>query len=263
MCVRNGRAVGAAVHRLQHRRLDLEISAGGRARSRSAAITVAALAHRAARLVADDEVDVAPADPQLLAHRLVRHRQRAQRLGGQLPGVGEHRQFAAARRARPRRSTQNVVAEVDVGLPGRQGLLAHPVAGEHDLQLGVALAQGGEAELAGVAEEDDPAGDADRLAGHRVRREVGVRGPDLGERRASGRPSPGRGRRRCPAAGPAWPGGPAAAPAVRRRRRGAAGPSVTDAEPTGAATRAPGAVPACGVRRPAAARARSGPARAR
>ena len=63
---------------------------------------------------------------------------------------------------------EHVVAEVDVGLPGGQRLRADPVQRDHGLQLGAgraALTQGGEAELAGVAHEDDPAGDADLVAG--------------------------------------------------------------------------------------------------
>ncbi len=207
----------SAVHRLQHRRLDLEESTGVQpgAQGRHHG---GPLADGAAGLVAHDQVHIAAADPQFLAHRLVRHRQRAQRLGGQLPGVGEDRELAAARRP-DLAGDQDVVAEVDVGLPGRQGLLADPVAGEHHLQLGVALAQGGEAELAGVAEEDDPAGDADLLAGHGVRLQVGVGGADGGQR---GGPLD-RHRvgvdARSPAAGRAWRGGPAAARGVRRRRR--------------------------------------------
>jgi hypothetical protein len=58
----------------------------------------------------------------------------------------------------------------------------HAVAGQHHLQLGVALAQRREAQLAGVAAEDHPAGHADALAGHGVRLEVGIRGPDGGQR---------------------------------------------------------------------------------
>ena len=181
MCVRNGRAaappctvcsIGVSTSRKPR-----AVQAGAQRRHHGRP-----LAHRAPGLVAHDQVDVATADPQFLAHRLVRHRQRPQRLGGQLPGVGEDRELAAARRP-DLAGDEHVVAEVDVGLPGRQGLLADPVAGEHHLQLGVALAQRGEAQLAGVAEEDDPAGDADRLAGHRVRLEVGMRGADGGQRR--------------------------------------------------------------------------------
>ena len=53
-------------------------------------------ARHVARLRADDEVDVALADPRLLGlSALVLVRQRPQRLGGERPRVGQHRQLAA------------------------------------------------------------------------------------------------------------------------------------------------------------------------
>jgi hypothetical protein len=59
-----------------------------------------------------------------------------------------------------------VVAEVDVGLPCRQRLLAHLGEAEHDLQPGAdALLEGGEGELAGGAHEDHAAGDPDDVLG--------------------------------------------------------------------------------------------------
>ena len=66
-----------------------------------------------------------------------------------------------------------------------QRLLAHLGQRQHHLQLGaVALAQPDEAQLAGVAEEDHPAGDRDLLAGAGVGLELRgvVRLADLGER---------------------------------------------------------------------------------
>src|SRR6185312_16400748 len=62
-----------------------------------------------------------------------------------------------------------------------------PVQGEHGLQLGaVAIPQGGEAELAGVAYEDHPAGDRHLVAGGGVGGQVRVLRADLGERRGAG-----------------------------------------------------------------------------
>ena len=59
-----------------------------------------------------------------------------------------------------------MVAEVDVGLPRGQRLLAHLREAEHHLQSGPdALLEGGEGELAGVADEDHAAGDADDVLG--------------------------------------------------------------------------------------------------
>ena len=77
---------------------------------------------------------------------------------------------------------EDQVAEVDVGLPVGQRVRADPVEGQHQLQLDAVLAQRGEAELAGVADEDDPAGDADLLAGLGAGLEFRVLGADLGQR---------------------------------------------------------------------------------
>ena len=74
------------------------------------------------------------------------------------------------------------VAEVDVGLPSGQRLLAHPVEADHRLQLGaVAVLQGGETQFALVAQEDDASGDAGHIAGLGAGFEVGVGGADLRE----------------------------------------------------------------------------------
>ena len=78
-----------------------------------------------------------------------------------------------------------MVADVDDVLELGQPLLADAVDREHRLQLGaVTLAEADEAELAGVAQVDDAAGDRDGLAGLHVRAErLGVvRVDDLLER---------------------------------------------------------------------------------
>ena len=104
------------------------------------------------------------------------------------------------------------------GLPAGQLVVADQGEAQHRLQLGaVALAQRGEAELAGVAQEDHPAGDAHLVAGGGVRRQVGVRGADLAQAVGArdGRPGRARGLRR--ACRPAWPGAPASARGGPRR----------------------------------------------
>ena len=114
-----------------------------------------------AGLLAHDEVGVALAHPRLLGELLVQDRQRAQGLARHLPAGGHDRQLAAARGDDPALD-EDVVAEVDVGLPRGQRVLAHLGEAEHDLQAGAdALLQGGEGELAGVPDEDDAAGDPD------------------------------------------------------------------------------------------------------
>ncbi len=73
-----------------------------------------------------------------------------------------------------------------------EGVLPHLGQADHRLQLGaVAFLQGGEAELAGVAGEHHPAGDADDVAGLGVGGQVGVGGADLGEACGCARTSTG------------------------------------------------------------------------
>ena len=155
---------GAAVHQLDDGRLDLDV-----------ALVLEGLpdgaqrgglgAHHVAGLLAHDEVGVALAHPALLGQLLVQHRQRAQRLGRHPPAARHHRQLTAARADHPALD-EDVVAEVDVGLPRGEGLLAHLGEAEHHLQPGPdALLERGEGELAGVADEDHAAGDADDVLG--------------------------------------------------------------------------------------------------
>ncbi len=129
-----------------------------------------------------DQVHVALPHPGFLVHLLVRHRQRAQRLGGHQPGVTQHRQLPAPRTDHLA-VHEHDVTEVDVGLPGLECLLAHAGEADHHLQLGaVAVLQRGETQLARVAGEHDPAGDAHVDTGLGVRCQLGIRGADLGQR---------------------------------------------------------------------------------
>ena len=64
-----------------------------------------------------------------------------------------------------------MISEVNVGLPRSQGLIAHLSLGKHDLQpltigrFSKPVLQTGEAELAGVANEDDAPADSDLIGG--------------------------------------------------------------------------------------------------
>ena len=174
---------GAAVHRLQDWRLDLEIPTLIKRRAqRSQHLTTRS--DHLSRFRAHDQVDISLADPILVGQRLVRHRQRAQCLGRDAPIVGEHRQFSALGRDHLTLD-EHQVAEVDVGLPGGERVGADPVEGEHGLQLGVPFTQAREAQLAGVPDEDDPPGDTDLHPGGGVGREIGVRCAHVGERRGT------------------------------------------------------------------------------
>ena len=126
--------------------------------------------HHLPRLLADRQVGVALPDPGLLGELGVEVRQRPQRLGRQLPAAAQHGQLAAARGddAAP---DEDEVAQVDVGLPRRERLLADLGEREHHLQPGAGvggrqpLLQRREAELAGVPQEHDPPGHADDVVG--------------------------------------------------------------------------------------------------
>jgi hypothetical protein len=92
-------------------------------------------------------------------------RERAQRLGGHLPAGRLHGQLAAATRHDLALDGQQV-ADVDELLEPGQALLTEIRQRQHHLQLGpVPLTEPDEAELAGVAQEDHPAGHRDLLTG--------------------------------------------------------------------------------------------------
>jgi hypothetical protein len=105
------------VHRLQHRRLDLEVVARAQ-RLAQGRHDVAAHPQHPPRLVVDDQVDVPLPDPRLLGQRRrgVRRRQRVQALGGQPPGRGQHRQLARTG-GDHLAGDADLVAEVDELLP--------------------------------------------------------------------------------------------------------------------------------------------------
>ena len=171
----------AAVQRLQHRRLDLEEAAALECVTQRTDDSDA-LAGVVPSLGANDQIRVALTHPGLFAHFLVSDRQGAQRLGRDLPRVGHHAELAATG-ADDLTVNEDEVAEVDVGLPGGQCLFADAGEADHGLQLGtVAFLQSREAQLAGVAHEDDAADDTDQHTSRRVRLEFRVLRADLRER---------------------------------------------------------------------------------
>jgi hypothetical protein len=104
----------------------------------------------------------------------VQVRQGQERLGGDLPLGDHHREFAAAARD-DLTGDEDMVAEVDEFFPEGEGVLAHRGKRDHGLDAAaVARLQRGEAELAGVAEVHDAAGDADHVARDIVCHELGV-----------------------------------------------------------------------------------------
>ena len=155
---------GTPVHRLQHRRLQLdEVPLVERLPQR---------AHdggpQADHLPCGrprNQVHMPTAHPVLLGGVLVQRGQRPQRLGRERPGVHEHGQLPASGGDHPTAGEQ-VVAQVDVGLEVRHRLLADLPLGDHVLQLVPgAVLHGDEAQLAGVAQVHHPAGDPDLVLG--------------------------------------------------------------------------------------------------
>ena len=182
---------GPAMNQLQGRGLDLDIpSTAHRLANRTQHL--GAGQHHFARFGADDEVDVPLPNPHLFRQRFVRDRQWPQCLRRDAVRIGEHGKLAAAR-GYDLSVHEYDVAEIDVGFPPGQRGLAHPVERQHHLQFDAVLAQGGETQLAGAADEYDPPGDTHLLAGRRVGSEVGMRGSHLGQR---GRPRDTDGKRR-------------------------------------------------------------------
>ncbi len=83
---------------------------------------------------------------------------------------------------------EDEVTKIDVGLPGRERLLADLGEGDHHLQpyagmiCSQALLQGGEAQLAGVADEHHAAGHSDDVVGLLAQRQVAPLLPYRGQR---------------------------------------------------------------------------------
>jgi len=112
-----------------------------------------------------------------------------------------------------------MVAEVDLGLPAGQLIGSDAGQAEHCLQLStVAGAQCREAQLAGVAQKDDPAGHADQITGGGVRRQILMRLPHLAQRVGARAAPPGRARGPRRPLRRAWPGGPGSARGGPSRR---------------------------------------------
>ena len=100
----------------------------------------------------------------------------AKGLGGHAPIIGQHAQLAALR-GDDLAGDKDVVAKVDEFFPLFEALFADLVEAQHGLKtLAVAGLQRGKAKLAGVAQEDDSAGQRDSVTGRYVDIQVWVGG---------------------------------------------------------------------------------------
>ena len=178
--------VGPAVDQLQHRGLDLDVTLAVQGLPDAAGDRRPG-PHHVPRRLAYGQVGVALPHPGLVGQLGVQVGHRPQRLGGDRPLRGQHRQFAALGGDHPA-ADEDEVPEVDVGLPVGQAGLAHLGQGQHHLQPdpGVlqaqTLLQGGEAQLAGVADEHHPAGHPDHVLRLLRDRQAAPAPPDLAQR---------------------------------------------------------------------------------
>jgi len=176
-----------AVEVLEHRGLELEVAPLVEVRAQRLHDGGARADHRP-RGRAHDQVEVPLAHPPLVreGHQLpglvlVGLRQGAQGLRGEPPLRGEHGELAAAGGDHPAPDEQ-VVPEIHVGLERREGFRPHLPGGDHHLE-GVALPvlEGREAQLAGVPQVHDAAGERDDVVGLLPGHQVAVRRPHLGD----------------------------------------------------------------------------------
>jgi hypothetical protein len=141
---------GTAVLRLEHRRLDLGESTPVETVAQCADHTGAG-AYRFTGLRAQDQIDIPLPNPGFLVQVLVGDREGPQRLGRDSPLVGENGQLPPAG-GDYLAADENVITDVDGGLPVGKRVLADLVQAQHRLQFGsVALLQSRETELARIA----------------------------------------------------------------------------------------------------------------
>ena len=175
-----------AVHQLKNRRFDLEVALAVQ-RLPDGTDDRGPGAHHVAGLRTGDQVGVALPHPGLFTQILVQGGQRTERLRRHAPLGRQYRQLTALAADHPTLH-EHEVAQVDVGLPVGQPLLAHLGEREHHLQPGTGILagepvlQGGETQLAGVANEHHPAADADHVLGLLTGGEVPPLGVHLGGR---------------------------------------------------------------------------------
>ena len=164
-----GPGCGAAVDELQLRGLHLDVTLPIQGVADGVG-DGGAFAHHGARILPGDQIDVAAAYPALLGQLLVQHGERAQRLRRHPPPFRHHRQFTAFRRD-DTALHPDVIAQIDVRLPGCQGLRSDLRQGQHHLEAftvvakGETVLKGREGQLAGVADEHDAPPDLHHIVG--------------------------------------------------------------------------------------------------
>ncbi len=173
--------VRAAGDRLQDRSLELDEAAllehrADRAQDRGAR------QHRSSRRLVGDQVEVPAA---LLQIRVLQPvpllGEGPQRLREHPPALGEQAELAAPRRAHRALHTDDV-AEVQLA-EQHERVRVEPAAVEHHLELGVAVTDRREHQLAQIALQHDTAGEDGARLRHGVGPQIGVRRAEIGDRR--------------------------------------------------------------------------------
>ena len=160
---------GAAVDELQLRGLHLHVTLPVQGVANGMG-DGGAVAHHGACILAGDQVDVATANPALLGQLLVQHGEGTQGLRRHPPPLSHHRQLTAFRRD-DATLHPDVIAQVDIRFPGRQGLRSDLRQRQHHLEAftvvagGEAVLQGREGQFAGVADEHDATTDLHHVVG--------------------------------------------------------------------------------------------------
>src|SRR5699024_6302947 len=127
--------------------------------------------YRVAGLLPHYQIDITLPNSGFFRQLFVRHGKRSDGFRGELPLCGHDGKFTTLG-SDDLPLDKNMVAESDIGFPVGQRVGSDTALTDHDLQLGAtALTQTGEAELAGVPQEHDPSGHADRHSGGIVGRE--------------------------------------------------------------------------------------------
>ena len=225
MCVTNGRADGPAVQHLQHRRFDFEIAPLMKC-------------CRSDRLTTLRSSTVRRACGRTMKSTYRCRTRLSSESGLCATGSGRNAlaviaQESARTDSSPRREVITVPCtnrwspRSTSALECGQRIGTDAGQRHHHLQFGAGVAratfaQGRKTQLAGVPQEDDPAGDTDDFAGIGVRRQVGKGAALAPLRSTSGRRRPDRAGPRNPAAAAASPAALAAVRAGRRPRSGQA-----------------------------------------
>ena len=166
---------------LQHRRLDLGEASSVQRVAHAVDDGRTDIGHFAG-LWSHDQVDIACSDASFgIGEPLVLVGQGTNCLAGDHERFGADRQLAALGSDHLARHAY-LITKIDITPPALQHVRPDRVKSDHDLQIAGAVTKGGEAQLAAISTEDDPASDRDLPTGTGVRGKLTGLCSDLSER---------------------------------------------------------------------------------